>query len=138
MLHTSYIEISKSAYRNNIQFIKEQVGEKTIISSVVKGNAYGHGIEQIVPIAEEAGIRHFSTFSADEAYRVLKASTKGSEITVMGMMENTSLPWAIEHGISFYVFEFDRLGAAIVEAKNLGIKAKNPYRGGNGLSPDGV
>lgn len=124
MLHTSYIEISKSAYRNNIQFIREQVGEKTVISSVVKGNAYGHGIENIVAIAEDCGIRHFSTFSTDEAWRVLKASKKSSEVMIMGMLENKSLSWIIESGISFYVFEFDRLHAAISEAKRIGIKAR--------------
>lgn len=124
MLHTSYIEISKSAYRNNIQFIREQVGEKTVISSVVKGNAYGHGIENIVAIAEDCGIRHFSTFSTDEAWRVLKASKKSSEVMIMGMLENKSLSWIIESGISIYVFEFDRLHAAISEAKRIGIKAR--------------
>ncbi len=123
-MHTSYIEISKSAYQNNIQFIREQVGEETIISSVVKGNAYGHGIENIVTIAEDAGIRHFSTFSTDEAYRVLEASRKGSEVMIMGRLDNETLPWIIDNGISFYVFEFDRLDAAVTEAKRLGIKAK--------------
>lgn len=124
MAHTSFIEISRSAYRNNIKFIKSQIGDKPIISSVIKGNAYGHGIENIVFIAEEAGLRHFSAFSEDEAYRVLKASRKNSEIMIMGMLENSSLPWIIESGISFYVFEFDRLHAAIQEAKKLNKKAK--------------
>jgi alanine racemase len=124
MQHTSYIEISKSAYRNNIQFIREQVGEQAIISSVVKGNAYGHGIENIVAIAEDCDIRHFSTFSTDEAYRVLKASRKNSEVMIMGMLDDEALPWIIENGISFYVFEFDRLDASIREAKRLGIKAR--------------
>ena len=124
MHHTSVIEISKSAYRNNIKFLREQLGEEVIISSVVKGNAYGHGIENIVTIAEEAGIRHFSTFSIDEAQRVVNASTKQSQIMVMGMLDNGSLPWLIQNGISFYVFEFDRLRAAIQEAQTQGIKAK--------------
>ena len=36
--HTSFIEISKSAYKNNIRFIRSQIGEKATISSVIKGN----------------------------------------------------------------------------------------------------
>ena len=123
MHHTSVIEISKSAYRNNIKFLREQLGEAVVISSVVKGNAYGHGIENVVSIAEETGIRHFSTFSIDEAQRVVKASTKQSQVMVMGMLDNSSLPWLIQNGIDFYVFEFDRLRAAIQEAQKLGIKA---------------
>ncbi|HSI75834.1 MAG TPA: alanine racemase [Lunatimonas sp.] len=124
MAHTSYIEINKTAYKQNIQFIRNQVGENTIISSVVKGNAYGHGIENIVAIAESNGIRHFSTFSTDEAVRVFNASTKGSQIMIMGMLDDESLPWIIERGIGFYVFEFGRLKAAIEAAKQLGKQAR--------------
>ncbi len=124
MVHTSYIEISKSAYKKNIKFLKSQIGENVIISSVVKGNAYGHGIENTVSIAEGEGIRHFSTFSTDEAFRVLKASKKNSQIMIMGMVDNANLPFLVEHGISFYVFELDRLLSAIEAAKTLGKKAK--------------
>lgn len=124
MFHTSYIEISKSAYKNNLKFIKSQVGDKVIISSVVKGNAYGHGIENMVFIAEEAGIRHFSTFSTDEAIRVHHASSKKSQIMIMGMVDTGNLPWIIENGISFYVFDQERLKSAIVISKKLNKKAK--------------
>ncbi|WP_439481994.1 alanine racemase [Cyclobacterium plantarum] len=124
MVHTSYIEISRSAYKNNIKFIKSQVGSHVTISSVVKGNAYGHGIENAVKIAEGTGIRHFSTFSTDEAIRVKDASTKKSEIMIMGMVENENLSYLIANEISFYVFEMDRLQAAIHTSKVLGKKAK--------------
>lgn len=124
MQHTSYIEISKSAYQKNIQFIKEEIGPKTQISIVVKGNAYGHGIENIIPMAEENGIRHFSTFSADEALRVFHASKFGSEIMIMGMLQHEDLEELIQKGISFYVFDFERLEAAAAAAKRKGIKAK--------------
>lgn len=124
MLETSIIEISKSAYRNNIKFLREQVGKHAVISSVVKGNAYGHGIENIVQLAEETGIRHFSTFSTDEAYRVFMSSKKKSQIMIMGMLDNSSLPWVIQNGISFYVFELDRLHAALQEARKSRKKAK--------------
>lgn len=124
MPHTSHLEISKSAYRRNIKFLQNQLGAETIISSVVKGNAYGHGIENIIPIAESVGIRHFSTFSTDEALRVHNSIQKNSTIMIMGMIENRDLEWAIERDIEFFVFEFDRLLATIKAAKKLEKKAK--------------
>ncbi|AGA77810.1 alanine racemase [Echinicola vietnamensis] len=124
MRHTSRIEISKSAYRRNMKFIRSQVGDDTIVSAVIKGNAYGHGIENIIKIAENVGIRHFSAFSTDEAKRVLQASEKNSDIMIMGMVDNQDLEWIIKHRISFFVFEFDRLMAAIKMAKKLHIPAK--------------
>lgn len=124
MNHTSYIEISKSSYKKNIEFLRSEVGEDTTISAVVKGNAYGHGIENIVMIAEGVGIRHFSTFSADEALRVYKVSKKNSQIMIMGMLENKDIEELIKKGISFFVFEFNRLEETIKAAQRLQIKAK--------------
>lgn len=124
MTHTSYIELSEGAVKNNIEFIHKQLGDEVTFSSVVKGNAYGHGIKHYCPLAHKYGIRHFSVFSADEALNVTKALL-GHEYTllIMGYIENDEMAWAIENGIHFYVFELNRLEAAITTAKQLGIKA---------------
>ena len=37
------------------------------LCSVVKGNAYGHGLDPFVPLAMEAGVDYFGVYSADEA-----------------------------------------------------------------------
>lgn len=123
-LHTSCIEISKSAYKHNIQFLRNVVDEEVLISSVVKGNAYGHSIELFVPLAEENGVNHFSVFSADEAYEVQQASNKKSSIMIMGSVENEQLEWAIANDISCYIFDLIRLKQAVLFAKKIGKKAK--------------
>lgn len=124
MRPTSYLEISSSAYRQNIAFIRSRIGPTPIISAVVKGNAYGHGIPQMVQVAEGAGIRHFSTFSSDEAFLVHQYSKFSSQVMIMGMLFQEELPELIEKGISFYVFDFKRLEAAIAVAKILQLTAK--------------
>ncbi|MGB0431087.1 MAG: alanine racemase [Bacteroidia bacterium] len=123
MFHTSVIEISKSALVNNLKFLSAQLGH-TKISSVVKGNAYGHGIEHFVPIAEECGINHFSVFSADEAWRVIKCAHNYPDILIMGMLDDQQIGWAIENNIEFYVFDQERLQRAAIAAKKQGKKAK--------------
>ncbi|HUX53465.1 MAG TPA: alanine racemase [Williamwhitmania sp.] len=122
--HTSYLEISKSALQHNLRFLKENIIPSAQISSVVKGNAYGHGIELFVPLAEECGINHFSVFSADEARRVYHARTGNSSIMIMGMLGQDQLEWAIENDIEFYVFEQQRLEKALEIAKKVGKQAK--------------
>jgi len=125
MFAPSYIELSKSAFKQNIEFLKDYVGKDVVFSSVIKGNAYGHGIEQFVPMAEVCGIRHFSVFSSDEAKRAHDAKTDNeSHIMIMGMIENSEIRWAIEQDVSFYVFENDRLKAAIKHAKEAGKPAR--------------
>lgn len=120
MFHTSFIELNKKAVYSNINLLKAHFGDHSKISIVVKGNAYGHGMKEYVPIIESTGIDHFSVFSADEAYDCLKASEKNSTIMIMGMIEDDALEWAVEHDIHFYVFDIERLEHAIAAAKKVG------------------
>lgn len=124
MLHPSKIEISKSALHDNLKFLKSRLNEGVKFSSVVKGNAYGHGIEIFVPIAEDAGVDHFSVFSADEALRVMRASKKKPDIMIMGMIDDESLEWCVRSGIECFVFDRERLRKLLNVAGSTGIKAK--------------
>ena len=54
------IEISKSAIIHNINFVRQLIGEDVTYGSVVKGNAYGHGIEIYCKISFEAGVKNFA------------------------------------------------------------------------------
>ena len=122
-MNTSYIELSKSALRNNLQYVRNRLPDGTELSAVCKGNAYGHGIEPIVRLAEEEGVRHFSVFSSAEARRVLQSVRHESTIMIMGYIADEELEWAVENDIQFYVFEFERLKGAISAAKEKGKKA---------------
>lgn len=120
----SRIEISRRAYRNNVKLLRSVVGQDCTISSVVKGNAYGHGIGNIVRLAEEQGIRHFSVFQAGEAQEVLEASKGGSTVMVMGFLAPEEVEWAVERGVAFFVFELERLRLAREAAERIGKRAR--------------
>jgi alanine racemase len=124
MLHTSYIELSKRALNNNINYLKSKLNPGVRYSMVIKGDAYGHGIESILPMIEEAGIDHFAVFSVDEAMRAHKIKQEHCEIMVMGFIDDEYLEWAIEHDVSFFVFTKERLHATIKAAK----KTSKPAR----------
>lgn len=123
MNHSSVIELNPKALRKNIRFIRQQLEKHTRLCSVVKGNAYGHGIEEFVPIAEQAGIDYFAVYNSHEAYRVFLAAENDPDIMVMGYIDNADLDWAIEHGIEFFVFEPDRLRVAAEKAHQAGKQA---------------
>lgn len=124
MFQTSYIELSESSVKNNIDFINGFLGEGVTFSSVVKGNAYGHGIQHYCPLAHKCGVRHFSVFSAQEALNVTKALPNHEfTLMIMGQIDNEELAWAIENNVEFYIFEQDRLDFAISTAKRMGKKA---------------
>ncbi|MBF9255552.1 alanine racemase [Pontibacter sp. 172403-2] len=124
MLHSSYIEISKSALQHNISFVRQQIGPGVRLSSVVKGNAYGHGLEQLAPLAQANGVDHFSVFSADEAQRLLAVLPRPATIMIMGYLDKDEIEWAIQHKIQFFVFEPERLALAAAAAKRLNSRAE--------------
>ncbi|MGK7391049.1 MAG: alanine racemase [Candidatus Cyclobacteriaceae bacterium M2_1C_046] len=121
--HSSRIALSQSALKTNFNFIKKKVGNKVIISSVVKANAYGHGILKFVPMAEKCGIDHFAVASSFEAEEVLEVCSKNSKIMIMGILYEEDIPWAIEHDIEFYVFNYERLVLSKQIAEKIGKKA---------------
>lgn len=123
MFNTSYIEISKKAYKTNLRYLKKIIGKDVLFSSVIKGNAYGHGIENIIPMAEESGIRHFSVFSAKEAFDAHQVLSPKSSVMIMGFLDDDEMEWAIENQVEFFVFDTCRLEKAVEIAKKTGKKA---------------
>ncbi|MFH1810754.1 MAG: alanine racemase [Pseudomonadota bacterium] len=119
MFCPSWIELSESALRQNLRFLREQLGPDVTLCSVVKGNAYGHGIENFVPLAERCGVRQFAVFSADEAERCMRCHTEDSQVMIMGPVDGEALAWAIETGVSFFVHDLPRLAEAIATAQRV-------------------
>ncbi|MEZ5017217.1 MAG: alanine racemase [Flavipsychrobacter sp.] len=117
------ISLDKSAIKNNWDFLQSYFPRQVKISAVVKGNAYGHGIETYVPFAEECGVSHFSVFDAEEAYKVHRVAKKSTAIMIMGAMADEDISWAVANDVEFYVFEKSRLLKAINEAERQGKRA---------------
>ncbi|MDP8201450.1 MAG: alanine racemase [Candidatus Tenebribacter burtonii] len=124
MIHSSYIELDFKALKKNIHYLKKEIGDKVKFVSVIKGNAYGHGIQDYIPLAEACGISYFAVSDAYEAEIANSVLSPKSELMIMGMIDNEELEWVIEKEISFFVFDLDRLEAAIQIAKILKKKAK--------------
>ncbi len=119
----SVIELSQSALQQNFTFLKEQF-KNTKISSVVKANAYGHGLKEFLKMSEKCGINHFSVFCSSEAREVLKNLTYSADVMVMGWINDDDMEWIISNKIDFFVFDFDRINKFIEVSKKLGIPAK--------------
>lgn len=124
MTGSSIITLDRKAVKNNIAFLRKKIGKNSRISAVVKANAYGHGIEQMVPLFEEEGIDHFSVFDFPEAIRVYKSRTRDSTIMIMGWIGDEDLETTIDCGLEFFVFNVQRLAQAIDCARRLNTQAK--------------
>lgn len=135
---TSWLEIDRSAYRHNLDFIRTVTGPDVQLCSVIKGNGYGHGISTMVDLAENEGIDHFGVFSADEAYQITQNTSGTPRIMIMGMIEKDQLEWAIDHDISFFVFNRYRLEDAMDAARKVGRPARIHLEVETGMNRTGV
>ncbi|WP_367769325.1 alanine racemase [Flavobacterium sp. WC2421] len=123
-MHTnSIIELNKKAYQKNISFLKNTFGKKVLLSSVVKGNAYGHGIKEFVLMAYECGVTHFSVFDVEEAKIVKATLADKAFIMVMGLVQDEDMEWVVANDVEFFVFDKSRLTKATRVAKKLHKKA---------------
>ncbi len=121
---SSWLEISESAYRKNLRFLKRHIGQDVAFCSIVKANAYGHGLAEFIPMAERCGVRQFGVFSAEEAAAVMACRTADSDIMIMGDLPDNNVGWAVENGLSFWVFDLGRLEAASRAAARCGRPAR--------------
>lgn len=123
-MHTnSIIELSETAYQKNVDFLKKTFGKKVTVSSVVKGNAYGHGIAEFTTMAYNCGINHFSVFDVHEAKVVKETLQDKVTIMVMGLVTDQDMQWVIENNVEFFVFDKSRLNQAIKISKKINKKA---------------
>lgn len=51
--HSSWIEVSKSAFINNVSIYRKLLESYILLGGVLKGNAYGHGFEQSLEILHD-------------------------------------------------------------------------------------
>lgn len=138
MTKSSLITLNEKSVKNNVTFLKKKMGKNVILSAVVKANAYGHGIEQIVLLFEKYGINHYSVFSYHEAIRVYNSLSESCTIMIMGWISDTDLTDVIEKGIELYIFNIERLNLAIECAKQQNKKVSIHLEAETGMNRSGL
>lgn len=125
MRSASWIELSKSALSNNLEFIRGLLAPDTELFTVVKGNSYGHGTRAYAPLLHALGQRHFCVFSAEEAYELYHClNDPHCTIIIMGAVQADQMEWVVDKNIEFFVFNQERLDHARDAAKKLNSVAK--------------
>lgn len=138
MKTSSLITLNAKSVENNIRFLKKKLGNDVKISSVVKSNAYGHGIEQIVPLFEKEGIDHFSVFDYNEALRVSRSLSEEKTIMIMGWIPDGKIKEVIRQGFEFFVSNLERLEDAFQAARQVQTRAKIHLEVETGMNRSGL
>jgi len=96
-----YIYLNKKNFISNLNYLKD-ISQKTICL-VVKANAYGHGIEWTVKVAESFGVNWFAVASVDEALSVRKFSPE-SKILLLSEPSVSQIDKILENKIDLTVY----------------------------------
>lgn len=104
----NWIEISESAYRNNLRFFKKQLDKKTEFSVVVKSNAYGHGLKEISRLAVKHGADSFCVHTLDEALELRREGFK-CDILIMGPVLLSRLSEVVKNDLRLVVYNLETI-----------------------------
>jgi alanine racemase len=102
----TWIELSKSALTKNVRAFRRHVGDQTSIMTVVKSNAYGHGLIEVAKVADAEGAHWFGVDNVDEGIALRKAGIK-KPILLLGYTLNDRLKDCVDHRLSFVVYNLE-------------------------------
>lgn len=105
--YKTWVEVSKSALFHNIGVFRKCVGENVKIAAVVKANAYGHGLTEIVPLLKNK-VDVLAVDNIEEALAI-RSIDKNTPVLILGYTTLVNLSIPIENNISFVVYNIETL-----------------------------
>src|ERR1041384_5836596 len=89
-----WAEVDLSALRENLAWIRHRVGPGVKIMTIVKADAYGHGLKQIAALLMQSGTDIFGVANLSEAQSI-RSVGRGWPILMLG----ACLPHEVEQAV---------------------------------------
>ncbi len=115
-MNLSEIQIEAGALVHNVRSLSTLVPSGTSVIAVIKGNAYGHGMKQVVPVLDPL----VSGFQIDdiEELRQLRELTS-SRALLLGYVTKSDIEEAISLGAELAIYDLERLKVIQAAARKL-------------------
>lgn len=130
-LRRAWVEIELKALKNNYRIIKNNCKNRVI--SVVKADAYGHGVESCVKALQDAGCDMFAVSNVLEAVELRECGIKG-DVLVLGYTPIDAVPLIAEHNIIQCIYSLEYAKALSNKATELSINIKAHIKLDTGMS----
>lgn len=99
-----YVDLGK--FQSNIHSISKLIGDRTRIMAVLKANAYGHGLAELVKPAVLAGVSYVGVATLREAITVRECD-ESVPILILGYTPEHLFDAVVENNITQTIFDLD-------------------------------
>lgn len=100
----AWIELDLARWRRNFQLIRADLPPGLEMLSVVKDEAYGHGLLPAARIANENGLKFLAVSTVEEGVKLRDGGVR-QRILVLGDRQEAELPWCVAHDLTCCVGE---------------------------------
>lgn len=122
-----WIEVDLQAIQHNFRQIRRFVSPQVKVLTVIKANAYGHGLLPVARALNEAGSDFLAVASVVEAVALRRAGVPG-KLLVLGQLLPEEAPLVVKHGLIQAIGDFNSANAlsraASLEEKQVSIHLK--------------
>lgn len=87
----SWIELDRAGLTANVARIRQLAGDRDVCL-VVKANAYGHGIAEVVPVLQELGVAWLGVQTVEEV-RAVRSAGYTAKVVMLGPFNIFDLPY---------------------------------------------
>ena len=91
----------------NVERIKKLIGPDVELIAVLKGDAYGHGIDGVFPAFKKCGIKSYAVAIAQEGVRLRKCGAADEFIMILGDSCNGSFADIAEYNLTPAIFDYE-------------------------------
>lgn len=118
-----WAEINLDNLVHNLREVRRLVGDKVIITSVIKADGYGHGAATIAQTLLENGTDRFAVATLSEAIALRKSGIK-EDILILGYTPSCQDKLILENHITQTIYNVEDARSISEAAKNFGKIAK--------------
>jgi len=121
--HRCWAEVSLDALRANLAWIRHRVGRRVKVLTVVKADAYGHGLKQIAAVLMQAGTDYFGVANLAEA-RAIHSVGAGWPVLMLGACLPDEIQDAVRDQVRPTISSLAEARAFSAAAERLGTRAR--------------
>lgn len=122
-LNRAWAEIDLDAIAHNVLEIRRVIGKKVEMMGVIKADAYGHGVSEVVRTLLDNGVSRLAVSMLDEAIQIRKMGIR-VPILIFGYTDSSRAEEVILHDITQAVFSREMAQVLSKAAVKLGKTAR--------------